>query len=296
MARAVAKSGSLYRHYRRLIGATRPIIAMIWPLGPRRALPIDLPAWHRLRQRMPYLDALSEPDHLRMRELVAAFLSTKTFTGAHGLALDDDMRLTIAAQACLPVLRLGLGHYDDFVEIVVYPSAFAVRRSVTDDIGLVHEFDDVLSGEAMDGGPVVLSWDDVAGDDADPATNVVIHEFAHKLDMADGVADGCPPMPAGRQAQWRVTLEAAFDAFAAEIDAVEAEIPEHIDPESEAADAWYGRLALDPYAATDEAEFFAVAAETFFIDPETLAEAFPALYGSFVTYFRLDPRGATPRV
>lgn len=266
---------------------------MIWPLGPRRILPIDLPEWQRLRLRMPYLDALPEPDHLRMRELIAAFLSAKTFTGAHGLALDDTMRLTIAAQACLPVLRLGLAHYDDFVEIVVYPSAFSVRRTVTDDIGLVHEFDDVLAGEAMDGGPVVLSWDDVAGDDADPGSNVVIHEFAHKLDMADGVADGCPPMPAARQAHWRDTLEAAYDAFVDALDAVEAEIPRHVDPESEAAEAWYGRLPLDPYAATDEAEFFAVAAETFFVEPAVLADAFPALYGCFVTFFRLDPRGAS---
>jgi Mlc titration factor MtfA (ptsG expression regulator) len=99
-------------------------------------------------------------------------------------------------------------------------------------------------------------------------------------------------MPAGRQAHWRDTLEAAFDAFVAELDAVEAEIPRHFDPESEAADAWYGRLPLDPYAATDEAEFFAVAAETFFVEPDVLADAFPALYGCFVTYFRLDPRGA----
>jgi len=264
---------------------------MIWPLGPRRVLPIDPSAWQRLCDRLPFMRGLPEPDALRMRELIAEFLSTKTVTGAHGLDVDDDMRLVIAAQACLPVLRRGLAPYGDFVEIVVYPTAFAVRRRVTDDDGLVHEFDDVLSGEAMEGGPVVLAWDDAAG--ADPATgsNVVIHEFAHKLDMADGVADGCPPMPGALRTRWREALEQAYDDFVARLDAVEAAIPRHVDPESEAADAYYRRLPLDPYAATDEAEFFAVAAEAFFVDPLGLQQAFAPLFEVFVAYFGQDPAG-----
>jgi Mlc titration factor MtfA (ptsG expression regulator) len=262
---------------------------MIWSRS-ARLLPIDLPAWERLQADLPYLRGMAPAEAQRMRELIAAFLSSKTFSGAQGLEPDDAMRLTIAAQACLPVLHLGLEPYEDFVEIVVYPSAFAVQRRVTDDDGLVHEFEDVLAGEAMDGGPVVLSWDDVAGTDLDPGTNVVIHEFAHKLDMADGLADGCPPMPAGALARWRDVLLAAYDAFVDELDALEDAIPADVDPESDAAQAWYGRLALDPYAATDEAEFFAVAAETFFVEPQVLAGRFPALFGCFVGYFRQDPR------
>jgi Mlc titration factor MtfA (ptsG expression regulator) len=147
----------------------------------------------------------------------------------------------------------------------------------------------------MDGGPVVLSWDDVAGADRDPSANVVIHEFVHKLDMADGEADGCPPMPAARRIAWRETLEAAYDAFVADLEAVEESIPSHVDPESEAADAWYGRLPLDPYAATDEAEFFAVAAEAFFVEPEVLAGAFPELYDRFRTFFGQDPQARSNR-
>ena len=262
---------------------------MIWPLGPRRALEIDAPAWERLQADLPYLRGLSDAESHRMRELIAAFLSAKTFSGTHGLEPDDPMRLSIAAQACLPVLHLGLAAYEGFVEIVIYPSAFAVQRRITDDDGLVHEFEDVLAGEAMDGGPVALSWDDVAGPDRAPGSNVVIHEFVHKLDMSDGDADGCPPMPATMRSAWRATLEAAYDAFVAEVEAIEARIPSDVDPESDEADPWYAALALDPYAATDEGEFFAVAAEAFFVDPAGLRDAFPSLYLQFATYFRQDP-------
>ena len=263
---------------------------MIWPRSARRLLPIDLPAWARLQAELPYLRGLAPAEADRLRGLIAGFLSGKTFSGAHALVPDDAMRLTIAAQACLPVLHIGLGHYQDFVEIVVYPSAFAVKRRITDEDGLVHEFEDVLAGEAMDGGPVVLSWDDVAGGEPGSTANVVIHEFAHKLDMADGVADGCPPMPGAALARWRDALHAAYDDFTGELDQVEASIPRHVDPESEAAERWYGRLALDPYAATDEAEFFAVAAEAFFVEPDVLADRFPELYRCFVGYFMQDPQ------
>lgn len=263
---------------------------MIWPLGPRRPLTIDPPVWRRLQDRLGYLRGLSPADCDRMRELIAEFLSRKTFTGTHGLVPDDEMRLTIAAQACLPVLRFGLNPYDDFVEIVVYPCAFAVRRRITDDDGLVHEFDDVLAGEAMDGGPVVLSWEDV--DDAlDGAGNVVIHEFAHKLDLADGEADGCPPMPPHRRPRWTDVLGRAYDDFVDALETLEARIPADVDPESPQADAWYAGLALDPYAATDPAEFFAVATEAFFVDAERLRSAFPELFDAFVEYFGQDPRG-----
>jgi len=263
---------------------------MIWPLGGnRRALPIDPAAWQRLQRRLPCLARLGSADAERMRALIAEFLSTKTFSGAHGIEPDDDMRLTIAAQACLPVLHRGLGHYRDFVEIVVYPSAFAVQRKVTDDDGLVHEYEDVLAGEAMDGGPVVLSWDDVAGPGRDASVNVVIHEFAHKLDLADGIADGCPPMPAARRGPWLEALHEAHDRFCEALEAIEAGIPPHLDPESEEAGPYFAALPLDPYAATDEAEFFAVAVETFFVDPERLRAAFEPLYRCFVSYFGQDP-------
>lgn len=268
---------------------------MIWPLRRRRSLPIDEPAWGRLCEGLPALNGLIPADALAMRALIAEFLSRKVFSGTHGLVPDDAMRLSIAAQACLPVLRRGLAAYDDFVEIVVYPSAFAVHRRITDDDGLVHEFDDVLSGEAMEGGPVALSWEDAGGGERAPGTNVVIHEFVHKLDLADGVADGCPPMPAAQRGPWRAALGAAFEDFVDELDALEARLPQDIDPEGEAAQAWYATLPLDPYAATDEAEFFAVAAEAYFVDPDTLEQAYPDLYRCFAGYFGIDLRTSARR-
>jgi hypothetical protein len=263
---------------------------MIWPLTARRRLPVDDDAWRTLCTQLPFLHGLDSAQSRRLRELAAEFLSAKTITGAQGQRVDDAMRLTIAAQACLPVLHLGLQHYRDFVEIVVYPAEFVVQRRVTDDDGLVHEFEDTLAGEAMDGGPVVLSWPDAAGGQGDDRTNVVIHEFAHKLDLADGLADGCPPMPAAHRSVWLQTLHAAYDRFVADVEAAEHAIPRHVDPESPAADRFFEGLALDPYAATDEAEFFAVATEVFFVDPVRLAHAFGRLYAELATYFGQDPR------
>jgi hypothetical protein len=265
---------------------------MIWPLGAAaRPLPVDPEAWRRVIDRLPFLARLDPDDSRRLRERVAEFLSRKTFTGTHGLQPDDDMRLTIAAQACLPVLHLGLAHYDDFVEIVVYPSAFAVHRRITDDDGLVHEFDDVLAGEAMDGGPIVLSWEDSGGAAAPIEANVVIHEFVHKLDLADGEADGCPPLPWARRRAWLDVLHRAYDRFCEALRQVEDSIPADVDPESDAADPWYASLPLDPYAATDEAEFFAVAGEVHFVDPDRLRQAFPELAAQFDAYFGPRDRG-----
>jgi MtfA peptidase len=260
---------------------------MIWPLVRPRALPIETDRWQGLVHDLPFLRGFDADTELALRTLVARFLTEKTVTGAQGVAVDDDMRLVIAAQACLPVLKLGLEPYQDFVEVIVYPGAFMVKRQVTDDIGLVHEFDDVLSGEAMDKGPVVLSWDDVAGPEA--RGNVIVHEFVHKIDLANGNADGHPPMPASMRRRWREALESSFDEFVAELDAVEASIPRDVDPESDEAAEYYDTLPLDPYAATDEAEFFAVAAESFFVEPEIFAQAFPALHACFVDYFGDDP-------
>ena len=265
---------------------------MIWPLSRRSPLPIDDSSWARLVDSIPALARLDADGSARLRSLVAEFLSRKVITGVAGCVPDDRMRLVIAAQACLPVLTVGLSAYDDFVEIVVYPSSFGVQRRVVDDDGVVHEFDDELSGEAMQRGPVVLAWDAIAAETDDASTNLVIHEFAHKLDMADGVADGCPPMPSGRRARWLDALAAAFDDFVRELDALEDAMPVHLDPESDEADAWYGRLPLDPYAGTDEAEFFSVAVETYFVDPDRLERAFPELFSCFAEYFWSVRRGS----
>src|SRR6185295_17563933 len=126
------------------------------------------------------------PNHPKLRDLVLLFLAEKEFSGAHGLEVTDAMRVAIAAQACVPILELGIDWYAGWSGIVVYPGDFRVRRTELDEDGVLHEWEDELAGEAMPGGPVVLSWDAAAND---PVINVVIHEFAHKLDMLNGTVE-----------------------------------------------------------------------------------------------------------
>ena len=161
----------------------------------RRAIPEAL--WTLTLARLPFIQRLPTVDLAELRRLASLFLDSKEFTGAGGLEVTDEMAVCIAVQACLPVPRFGLKPYDAFVGIVVHPDEVVARRSHTDEDGVVHEYDEVLSGEAMDGGPIMLSWHDVseAGASADWGYNVVVHEFAHVLDMADGAADGVPALP-----------------------------------------------------------------------------------------------------
>lgn len=247
--------------------------------------------WQRTLAAHPFLDGLSGSEQDALRQRTAWLLASKTFTGVQGLALTDDIMLSVAVQAALPILALDPELYDGWHEIVLYPGGFVIPRTETDDSGVVHEYLQEASGEAWDGGPVILSWED-AGPWAGSPDNVVIHEFAHKLDLNTGDADGVPAL-AGRAdlspRRWRAVLNEAFSQFCDALDAVEAAIPPDIDPESDAAAPWYGRLPLDPYAATDEAEFFAVSSEAFFVDPAPLARALPDWYALLAAYYRQDP-------
>ena len=195
----------------------------------RHAIPDSL--WTLTLSRHPFLSRRSEEDLKRLRTLATLFLGTKEFTGAAGQEITDEVAVSIAAQACLPVLELGLGWYDSFVGIVVYPDEVVARREVVDDDGIVHLYDEALSGEAMPGGPVVLSWRDVSESSewaGEAAYNVVIHEFAHVIDMRDGQADGIPPLVDSRERHdW---IEALDEAYAAHANAVEADIETTMDP------------------------------------------------------------------
>ena len=223
---------------------------------------IDEALWPRL----PFL-----PPAQKLKDLTLLFLAEKQFTGTHGLEVTDAMRLSIAAQACLPILELGLDWYSGWTGVVIYPGDFRVRRTEVDEDGVVHEWDDELAGEAMPGGPVVLSWDAAAHD---PLMNVVIHEFAHKLDMLDGVADGRPPLHAGMDGRaWQKAFDQAFQGFS---DALER-----------GRDTW-----LDPYAAEHPAEFFAVISEAFFEDPGETRRRYPDVYDQLRLFYRQDPTGS----
>lgn len=238
----------------------------------QRAIPDTL--WHATISRHAFLARLPDEDRATLRRMVSVFLDQKEFSGAGGLVVTDAMAVAIAAQACLPVLRLGLQAYAGFVGIVVHPDEVVAPREVTDEHGIVHAYDEVLAGEAMVGGPVMLSWHDVdaaANAAHDGAYNVVIHEFAHVIDMIDGVADGVPPMPneAAREA-WLDVLMPEFDRFSERV------VCGH-------------DTVVDPYGAEAPEEFFAVASEAFFVTPDALKEEQPALYRLLSGFYRQSP-------
>ena len=239
---------------------------------PLRAIPDGL--WQVTLSLYPFLTNRPSVDQDRLRTLTMHFLAQKQFSGAHGLVVTDEMAVAIAAQACLPVLNLGLKAYDDFEGIVIHPGAMVARRSVVDAAGVHHFYKEVLAGEAMEGGPVTLSWQDVAASSEHLARgyNLVIHEFVHKLDMRDGAADGCPPLPTrAAKTQWQATMQAAYLLFQEQIAMAErfgAQLP------------W-----LDAYGATSPAEFFAVTSEAYFVNPNRFALDFADLKVLFDTYF-----------
>lgn len=230
--------------------------------------------WQAVLHRFPFLSHRGEPELTRLRELAGRFLAEKEFHGAHGFVITDEVALAIAAQAVLPVLHLGLHWYDDFVGIVVHAGEVVARRTETDESGIVHAWEEVIAGEAMDRGPVMLSWNDVAkaGERAREGYNVVIHEFIHKIDMRDGAADGCPPLRtlAARQA-WLDVMQREYDTFREKVIVAErfgGEPP------------W-----LDPYGAQAIDEFFAVACEAYFTAPESFASEHAPLARLFDSFF-----------
>lgn len=246
--------------------------------------------WRQVLDTYPFLAALTADEAAQLQARSAWLLASKTINGAQGLEVSDFMRLSIAAQACLPILNLAPELYEGWDEIIVYPASFRIPRSRQDEDGVVHEYIEDAAGEAWEGGPLVLSWEDTQLSEG--GFNVVIHEFAHKLDLRSGFADGMPSLAAHPDINpraWRQVLDDSLDRFIAAVEAVEAAIPHDVDPESEEADAWYGQLPMDPYAATDEGEFFAVSSEHFFVDPYPMQQALPEWYAMLRAYYRQDP-------
>ena len=273
-----------------------------WLSSPRPSqVPDDL--WEQVRVSLPFVRRFNQADRTRLRELCMQFLDSKSMTGAAGLEMTAHIQLSVALQACVPILELGLHWYRGWDGIVVYPSEFQVRRRIEDEHGLVQEFDDTLSGESWQGGPVILSWNPGPHLPAEVAPlplswgsafNVVIHEFAHKLDQLAEPEGGRPPFDRRLHAglnpgDWDEARDDAFERLNEAIDLAEAAVPGDIDPESPDADAYFADLPLDPYAAQDPAEFFAVSSEAFFVDPSRLGQAFPRWYSMLAAFYRQDP-------
>jgi hypothetical protein len=270
------------------------------PRALRRPTPIPDALWRDTLAQHPFLEALDASERKRLRLLCTHFLIEKEFHGAHGLTVTDGMALAIAAQACLPLLHMHalsgapvrdplqlLDWYGDFVGIVVQPGAVVARRKTTDGAGVVHHYEEVLAGEAMDRGPLMLSWEDVAqaGERAQHGHNVVIHEFVHKLDMhgmqMGDAPHGAPPLPSDfmgshdrseAHAIWQRTMQHSYERFCEAVVMAErfgGETP------------W-----LDDYAAKDAAEFFAVTCEAYFVNRPRFATEFPELIPLYDGFFR----------
>ena len=241
----------------------------------RQADRLEIPPalWAEVEAGLPLIKHLTPDERSRLRQLARELIAEKQWSGAQGLQLTPRIQLTIALQACLPILHLGLDWYAGWVGIVVYPGDFLIPRRMMDEDGVVHEFDDEVMGEAWYGGPVLISWFEHP-EDAN-GINVVIHEFAHKLDMKDGAADGLPPMHEGMSRQrWTDVMRRAFDDFQRRVDSGEETL-------------------LDPYGADLPAEFFAVASEAFFVVPQLLKSEYEDVYEQFKLFYRQDPARRT---
>jgi Mlc titration factor MtfA (ptsG expression regulator) len=270
------------------LGAALPVLALAvagplglaayaaqpWWAARRRALLRARPfpaEWRRiLRRRVPLVARLPAELQVRLKRHIQVFLAEKSFIGCQGQVITDEVRVTIAAQACL----LLLGHprsdcYPGLRQILVYPDAFVVNRERPVGAGVVQEQRHALSGESWAQGQVILAWAEVLAGAADAADgrNVTLHEFAHQVDQDKGVADGRPWRPgAAARRRWAAVMGDAFERLQREPSSV-----------------------IDAYGAGDPAEFFAVVTEVFFERPLDLAAEAPAVYGELVALFGVDP-------
>lgn len=231
--------------------------------------PIPETLWQTAIARSEMLERLTAGELKRLRDIATLFLDEKQIHGAGDLQLDDEMRIAIAVQACILILNLDLDYYRGWVEVIVYPDEFVPEREVVDEAGVVHTTREPMSGEAWLHGPVILSWADV--EYAVEGANVVIHEFAHKLDMLTGDANGFPPLHSGmNRTDWAAAFSMAYGDFCRRTDGGE-------DTE------------IDPYAAENPGEFFAVMSEAFFETPRTVRDEYPQVYAQLVQFYRQDP-------
>lgn len=237
-----------------------------------RLYPIDDALWATVVAELPLLYGLDPNELTRLRDLATLFVYEKTFFGTHGLVVNDYMKVVVAAQACMPILNLGFDAYRGWRTVILYPETFVARHQYEDDDGIVHEGIGELDGESVEGGPVVLSWAEAAprAPDERDGTNVVVHEFAHKLDFLDGATNGQPPLHA----------EMSLDAWSSAFTRAFAEFSELADAEDS---------PFDDYAAEDPGEFFAVMSEYFFEDPERLDDIFPDVYAQLTLFYKQDP-------
>ena len=231
---------------------------------------IDAELWRRLVSCASYLHGLSTDELQRLHEDVRIFLHDKEFSGAHNLEINDEMMISIALQACLMTLNIGVERYASWHGIIIYPDEFVPNHQYVDEAGVIHTDRRPMTGMARSDGPVILSWADTQTAFAQDGVNVVIHEFAHKLDMQNGDANGFPPLHKEMNSRaWQKSFAAAYSDFCKRVDANED-------------------TAIDPYATENPGEFFAVLSEVFFEMPQIIVEEYPAVYEQMKLFYRQD--------
>jgi hypothetical protein len=239
---------------------------------------VDDATWNRVTARLAFVARLNDEERARLRELAILFLHGKQISAAGELELSLEMKLGIAVQACILILELGIEHYDNWVEVIVYPDQFVSRHEFRNHDGLVQTDHTAYAGQAWLRGPVILSWADVEHAGELDGMNVVIHEFAHKLDMLNGEANGFPPLHAGMDRRtWSEVFNTAYEDHRTRVKAGE-------------------HTEIDPYAAQSPGEFFAVLSETFFEIPDVVQAIYPRVYEQLAQFYRQDPASrALPR-
>ena len=251
----------------------RPLGSVIRRWRMRRVLkrhPIPHRIWQSVTRRLLVLKGLDAVQMAHLRELTTWFLDQKSITGAQGLVVTTPMRVAVAAQACLLILNLGVEYFDGWVEVILYPGAFRVNHEQMDAIGLVSDEASDLTGEAWLRGPVVLSWEDVERDSYHNhgSHNVILHEFAHMLDGLNGVMNGMPPLRRTMlQKKWSEALSDAYVVLCKQV--------------TEGKSTF-----INPYAATNPAEFFAVLSEYFFTAPYILKSSCPDVYTQLALFYQ----------
>lgn len=238
---------------------------------------IDEAGWNKALNDYSFTRVLNADERARLKQLVILFLAEKPINAVGDLHIDNGARLAIAIQACMLILNLDLDWYQSWTEVIVYPGEFVARHEEVDDAGVVHVVEQTMSGESWGHGTVVLSWADVSQaankeNEAD-GYNVVIHEFAHQIDMSNGDANGFPPLHADMNREdWANAFSAAYEHFCKRVDDWED-------------------TAIDDYAAESPGEFFAVISEVFIETPLVVKREYPEVYKQLVKFYRQDPAG-----
>ena len=248
-----------------------------WRLNRQRShvksQPFPTPWRHILKKRFPYFKAMPTDLQLQLKKHIQVFIDEKQFVGCGGFDINDEVKVTIAAQACLLLLNRKTSYYPKLKQILVYPTAFIVEKNRTDIAGVQSSQRNVLLGESWEYGKVVLSWNSTIAGAADPfdGSNVVIHEFAHQLDQEDGTANGAPPLrDITSYRSWSATLSQEFKQLQY---CAQQHIPS----------------LFSYYGATNPAEFFAVISETFFERPMEFYQQHQKLYKELSQFYHLDP-------